>query len=146
LALHLTENRLGHEDAAWLGQGLDPGCNIDAIAIEIIALDHDIAEIDSDAKHDPAILREIRVCGRHCFLKLERTFHGMDGAGELDNRAIADEFHDPAAIALNDRLQDLAPPRLEDAERAGLVAFHQPAVANYISGKNCGKPSLHSNP
>ena len=42
-------------DAAGLGQRLQPGRDIDAVAEEIAALDDDVAEIDADAQADPPV-------------------------------------------------------------------------------------------
>jgi len=38
-------------DAPWLGQRLEPRGNVDAVAINIVALDNDIAEIDADTQY-----------------------------------------------------------------------------------------------
>ena len=42
----------GDVNAAWLRQPLQPRRHVDAVAIEIAALDDDIAEIDADAQDD----------------------------------------------------------------------------------------------
>ena len=43
----------------------EPGCDVDAVAIEIAALDHDVAQIDTDAQNDASILRQAGVCCSH---------------------------------------------------------------------------------
>src|SRR6201997_865901 len=49
---HLVMNRIGDEHPAGIGQGLDPRGDVDAVAIEVVALDDHIAEIDADAQID----------------------------------------------------------------------------------------------
>jgi hypothetical protein len=45
-------DRIGDEHPAGIGQGFDPGGDVDAVAIEVVALDDHIAEIDADAQFD----------------------------------------------------------------------------------------------
>src|ERR1700730_15999299 len=42
-------NRIGDEHPAWIGQGFDACRDVDAVAIEVVALDDHVAEIDADA-------------------------------------------------------------------------------------------------
>jgi hypothetical protein len=44
-------------EAACLGQGLQPGRDVDAIAEDIVALDNDVAEIDADAELNALVRR-----------------------------------------------------------------------------------------
>jgi hypothetical protein len=46
---HLVMDRIGDEHPAGIGQGFDPCSDVDAVAIEVVALDDHIAEIDADA-------------------------------------------------------------------------------------------------
>src|SRR4029077_16127597 len=45
-------NCVGDEHAAGIGQRFDPGGDVDAVAIEIVAFDNHVAEIDADAQLD----------------------------------------------------------------------------------------------
>ena len=42
----------GDADAAGLGQRLQPRGDVDAVAVDVVALDDHVAEIDADAQHD----------------------------------------------------------------------------------------------
>jgi hypothetical protein len=48
-------NRIGDEHPAGIGQGFDPRRDVDAVAIEVVALDDHIAEIDADAQLDAVV-------------------------------------------------------------------------------------------
>ena len=48
LVFDLIVNRLRDTDRAWLGKGLEAGCDIDTIAENVVAVDDHIAEIDTD--------------------------------------------------------------------------------------------------
>jgi hypothetical protein len=57
-------DRVGDEDAAEIGQGFDARGDVDTVAIEVVALDDHIAEIDADAQFDMAIRPRHQRCGR----------------------------------------------------------------------------------
>src|SRR5262245_64520461 len=120
----------------------EPGCNVDTIAIEIAALDHDIAQIDTDAQNNASILRQARTCCCHTLLQLHGALHCIHRATELDEHAIAHNFENAAAMTGNYRLQHILASRLESGERASLVVAHQPTVPNDVGGQYCGKPAL----
>ena len=50
LALNLPPGVLGNRDAAGLGDAFDPRCDIDAVSKNIVTLDNNIANIDTDAE------------------------------------------------------------------------------------------------
>lgn len=77
----------GDADAAGFGKRLQARRNVDAIAIDVIALDNDVAQIDADSKHDrrPWHLRR-----RHArTLHRKRAIDGIDHAAELCERTVA---------------------------------------------------------
>ena len=49
----------GHADSTWLGKWLQARGNIDAVAIDIVAFDNDIAKIDTDPHHDGWLRRAL---------------------------------------------------------------------------------------
>ena len=60
----IVADRAGHRDAARLGDALDARRDVDAIAIDVVVLEDDVAEIDADAELDAAVLRARRRCAR----------------------------------------------------------------------------------
>ena len=61
---------------------------------------------------------------------------------EFDQHAIAHHFDETAMVLPDQRSEHIAPPRLEGGERARLVCFHEPAVADHIGGQNCCQTAL----
>ena len=53
----LLAHRGADADLAGLGQRLDPGGDVDAVAEDVALVDDDVAEIDADAKADALVLR-----------------------------------------------------------------------------------------
>jgi hypothetical protein len=60
----------------------------------------------------------------------------VDGAWELDQRAVACELDDAAPVLGDERLDELLAYRLQARDRAGLVGAHEPAVADHVRGQN----------
>ena len=121
LAPDMAEHRLGHQNAARLGQGFQSRRDVDAIAVEVAALHHDIAEVHPDAQHDLPILGYAFVGGGHGFLQLDGALDGIDCAGELDQHPVAHQLDDAAVMLGDCRLKNLSTPGLERSQGAGLI-------------------------
>jgi hypothetical protein len=77
----------GDADPAGLCERLQACSNVDAIAIDVVAVDNDIAEIDANAQDD-RWLGSALVCSRMLYRK--GAVNGIHHAPELDDGAIAD--------------------------------------------------------
>jgi hypothetical protein len=75
-------------------------------------------------------------------LQRDGAFDGVDSAGELDQHPVAHKLNDATMVIGDQWLKDFRPTRLESSQRPSLVRLHQPAVADYISGEDGGKPPL----
>jgi hypothetical protein len=93
---HVVMNRIGDEHPAGFGQGLDPGGDVDAVAIEVVALDDYVAEIDADAHFDAVVRTGGGVPLGHRLLHLDRAAHRIDDAGEFDQQPVAGGLDDAA--------------------------------------------------
>ena len=109
----------GDADAARLGQRLQPRGDVDAVAVDVVALDDDVAEIDADAEDDalgppaaPALRRGHRLLDR------DGALDGVDDAGELDQHAVAHQLDDAAAMLGTIGSSDCLAPRLQRRQRA----------------------------
>ena len=68
----------------------------------------------------------------HAGLDGDGAAHRFDGAGEIDQQAVAGALDDAAAVGGDVRFDELAEMRLEATQRAFLVVAHQPAVADHV--------------
>src|SRR5258705_1809544 len=57
LAADLPVSVVGDADAARLSNSLQPRCDVDAVAKDIIFIDDYVADVDADAEFDPEVLR-----------------------------------------------------------------------------------------
>ncbi len=127
----------GDADAARLGQRLQPRGDVDAVAINVVAVDDDVAEIDADPEGDA------RPGGRqvvHGALDGHGALDRIDDRGELDQRAVADQLDDASAMGGHRRIEDGLAVALERIERAGFVGAHHPRIADDIRRKDRGQP------
>ena len=134
----------GDGDAARLGQRLHAVGDVDAVAVDVVALDDDVAEIDADAEIEPLLGRHGGVALRLLLLHLDGAAHGVDDAGELDQQAVAHGLDQPPVMGGDLRLEDLLQVGLEAGARALLVDLAQAAIADDIGDQDGGEPTLHA--
>ena len=48
---------VGDADAAGLGDRFQPGCDIDAVAENVVVVKNDVTDVDTDPEFNPSILR-----------------------------------------------------------------------------------------
>ena len=113
-------NRIGGERATRIGQRLDARCYVDAVALEIVALDNHIAEIDGDALVDP-----VGEPLGHRSLHGERAAHCND-AGKFHQQSVASGPDDPVAVFGYLRIA---------------AQGSEPRIPRYIGGQDRGRPA-----
>src|SRR5215813_15280438 len=97
-SLHLVKDHSGNANASGIGQFFEPRRDVHTVAIDVISVDDDIADIDSDSKHDRLVVGNLQVALCNTALNGDRAFHGVDRAGELDQGAVAHEFHHAPSV------------------------------------------------
>src|SRR5216683_8306756 len=122
----------GDADPAWLGETFEPRRNVHAVAVDIAAVDDDVAQIDADAKLDPPLRRHVGVALAHRCLDLDGALYGLDDAGELDQRTVAHQLDCAASMRGDLGLNEFPAARLEAGERALLVRAHQARVGKTL--------------
>jgi len=138
---HLIVDRIGDEHSAGIGERLDPRSDVDAVAVEVVAFDDHIAEIDADAQFDALVRRDACVPLRDRLLHLDRATHRIDDAGKLHQYTVAGGLDDAAVVLGDLRIEELMAQRLEAFERAFLVRAHQPRIPRHIGGEDRGEPA-----
>ena len=85
---------------------MQPRGDVDALTVDVIAIDDDVAKIDPNAIADALLfgLIELAVC--HRSLDGECAVQGLHDARKFDEGTIADQFEGPPAIGCDMRLED----------------------------------------
>ena len=121
-------------DAAGRGQPLEPRRDVDAIAVDVVAVDDHVAEVDADPELDAELRLDVGVVLGDAPLDLDRTLDGVDHARELDQGAVARKLDHPAAALGDLGLNEFLAQCFEPGVRAGFVLAHQPTVADHVGG------------
>ena len=77
LSLDMVKNGTRDANRAGLRETLQPGRYVNAIAVDIIAIDDHVAEVDADAKDDPPIFRDVGIAFAQAVLKCHGALHGI---------------------------------------------------------------------
>jgi hypothetical protein len=80
--------------------------DVHAVTIDILAVDDDVADVDSYPKPDPFVFGAASIVLANRFLNLDPAGNGIDRAGELDERPVAHQF-DHATRMLGDRTEEV---------------------------------------
>ena len=79
-------------------RSLDPRRDVDAIAEDVVIVENDVPDVDSDAKLDSTILRQDGVPLSHTTLHFDRAPHRIDGAAKLHKHAISGGLDHTTAV------------------------------------------------
>ena len=138
LVFDLLVNGLRDANGARLRERLEPGCDVDAVTENVIAVDDDVAEIDADAQLETALRRDGVVEGARSSLHLDGAVQRIDDAGEIRQQAVARRADDPPVMRRNQRVDGAA----ELAQRlmgACFILAHQPAETDHIRMQDGGQ-------
>jgi hypothetical protein len=128
---------LGQAYRTRLRDALQSRGDIDAVAHEItVALLDDVANVDADAELDPPFGRQASVALDHPALDFNCAAHRIDGAAELDNRAVAGALDEPAVVGGDGWVDQVASERPKARQRSVLVGPGEPRVADHIGDQD----------
>ena len=143
LAFDLVVDAARQPHAPRFAQALDPGRDVDAVAIDGAALDDHVAEVDADAVADAALLRQRP--GLAPAIARWISTAASTASTTLPNSTMAPSplrsTKRPPCRARSGSITLLAQP-LQPGEGAGLVALHEPAVADHVRRHDGRQPAL----
>ena len=83
LALQVIVGGSRDHHPARLAELLQPRGDVHAVAEQVLALDHHVAEVDPDPKHDPALRQGVVLAGCRFGLDRKGTGNRVDHGAEL---------------------------------------------------------------
>ena len=128
--------------AAGVGERLQPGGNIDAVAIDIVGIADDVADIDADAEFNALFRGHPDIAVDHTALDVDGAAYGVDHADEFHQHPVAGGLDDSATVLGDLGIDQFLAMRLELAQRAFLVNAHQPAIAGDVARENRGQSAV----
>ena len=101
LVAHCRVHRVGDANATGFRQALKACGDVDPVAINLVAIDDDFAQIDANAELDLAIVGKIFIAVFKILLDRCRTEEGVGHGGEICQHGIAGEVQDRAVMFFN---------------------------------------------
>ena len=95
-------------DAARFCQTFQPRRDVDAVAVDLLAIDDHVAEVDTDAELHPALGWQIRVLGLERGLDLDGALDRIHDACKLRKYTIARGIYEAPVMPLDQRIDQLA--------------------------------------
>src|SRR5262249_46749493 len=89
----------GDQNPTRVGNSLEAGGDVDTLAVEIAAFNHDVTQGDSDAQNDATLRGQLGIRPGHSLLQVDGALHSVTRAGEPNQHAIARHLEHPAAVA-----------------------------------------------
>jgi hypothetical protein len=120
----LLIGRARDADTAGFAQRFEPRGDIDAVAENIVAVDDDVPDIDSNPEHNLLVVWNRRVALQHRALHFHGERDRIDYAGELQQRAIAGGLDDTAPVFRDRWVYQFPPVRFQRSQCADLVGSH----------------------
>src|ERR1700676_3844243 len=124
-------------NSAWFGDTLKPCGDVNVIAVNVLIIDDDVAEVYANPKFDPLIDTDPGIPLAHAALHLNGASYCVNHGRKLDQHAVSSRLDDAAPMLFDFRIDERLPVPLQLGERAFLVRAHQTAVAGYISSQDC---------
>ena len=128
---------LGQAERARLANAFQPRGDIDAVAQNVVGLDH-VAKMDADAIDDALGLGRAGVALDHQLLHRDGAYNGGDHGGEFEQQAVAHRLDDAIRAIQRHRAGrlDILPYR---PHHTGLILAHQPGIASDVDSHDCSK-------
>src|SRR5438552_13488741 len=106
-------DRLRNSDTTWRSDALQASCNINAVTIDIVTLDNDIAQIYTHSELNAVVRLCCAGAVADAALHFNCAGHSADYTGKFSKDAVAGQLHDAALMLGNFGVDQLTSQRLE---------------------------------
>ena len=131
-------------DAACRSFPFQPRRYVHAVAIEIVTIDDQVAQVQAHTEHESSISRLVAVGLGHALLKLDSGAQRIDGAGELDQSPVAGQLDQTPSVFRHNRIEVFRAVLAQARQRPALVTPHQAGVADNVCSNDCRQFALLS--
>ena len=133
-----------HDDAARWSLLLQARGDIHVVAVEVVVLDDDVADVDADPEGNGVIGGLVTIGFGHSLLELDGGGHRVDGARELDQAAVAGQPDHAAIVACGERRESSREMLQQPGNGAALVPGDQPGRSDHVCEEDCRQPATLS--
>src|ERR1700737_3951850 len=125
LVKDLIAHHAADADPTRLGQSLQARSDVDAVTKNVVVVDDDVTDVDTDAKLDPLFGGHLGIALGHATLHVDSAAHRVDYTGEFQQQAVARGLDDAATVLSDLRVKKLLPMGLQSGQRRAVVAAHE---------------------
>src|SRR5262249_50694933 len=133
----------GEANAPGVGQALQARGDVDPVTVDLLPIDHHVAQVDADAKLHAALGWQTHILCLQRGLNDHRALHGLDHAGKHRPHTIHRRAHDAATVLHDEGIHDPAV-SIQGTQRTFLVCAHEAAVAFNIGAEDGGELAFHA--
>src|SRR5712692_1001775 len=91
-------------DTAGVGEAFEAGGDLDAVAVDLLAIHHHIAEVHADAEFHSSLGWQVRVLSPESGLNLDGALDGIHDAREFRENAVARGVDEAPVMLLDQRI------------------------------------------
>src|SRR6516164_4006683 len=142
LLLHIFQHSARHANATGLGNRLQTCCDVHAVSKNVTTVDHDIPDVDADAKLDPPLFGHVGIALSHAALDINGATQRVHNTAELSQQPIAGILDYPPTVLSDFGFDVGAQMVLKPGVRPLFVQACQPTVTSHIGRQDGCKPSL----
>ncbi len=139
---HLIVYRARDTQPPRLREALQSGSHVYAVTVDVVAVDDDIAEVDTDPESNALVLGQAVIVLGNSLLDLGCRGHGIDNAGELRQHAISHQLDDTAAMLGYLWIDEVPTQGFQAPEGAFLVGSDQARIPHDVRREDRRQPSL----
>src|SRR5262245_29097569 len=96
--LYLVVYDARDQDAAGIGQCFQPCCDVNAVPINVVTIDDNIANIDADPELNAIFRRDFAVAVKHATLNVDSAAHCVDDADKFYQHPVSSGLNNSAAM------------------------------------------------
>src|SRR5690349_12084026 len=106
LIAHLISHGAADADPPGLRQSFETRRDIDAVAKNVLVINDDVADVQTDTELNTPFWRYLGIALSHLPLDVDSTTHGIDDTGKLDKDAVPRRLNDAPAVFRDLRIDD----------------------------------------
>jgi hypothetical protein len=128
-------------DTSGLRVAFKPCGNVDAVPVDIVGVDHHIAQVDANSEIE-AHLVLVGLLPGDAVLPSDGARDSVYDASEFHQNAVAHQLNYAPSMLGNEGFDHERSQPLEARERAHFVLAHEPAITDYIGSENGSETPL----
>jgi hypothetical protein len=132
----------GNGDATWWREALYSRSNIDAVAVHVATFGNNVTQMNTNAKFDLAVFRNVGISRGHGLLNRYRTGDRIHNTGEFSEKPITHGLEEAPLVLGNLGFDHLGAEPPYCRESTILILTHKTTVANHIGRQDSGKAAL----